>query len=67
MKMSEKDPFEGFSKDDCYFTGMFHATSMFRDEFIDMDTKWARKAAEHLDRYLKTMYGENNSETSEEK
>lgn len=67
MKMSEKDAFESLSKDDCYFTGIFHAANMFKDEFLEMETQWGRKAAEHLELYLKTMYGDNNSETSEEK
>ena len=61
MRIFEKNTFKGMSKEECYLTGLFHNSMMFRDEFLEMDNKWGQKAAEHIENYIITVFGEKYS------
>ena len=61
MKIFDKATFKGMSKEECYLMGLYHNSAMFRDEFLEMDTKWGQKAAEHIENYIITVFGEKYS------
>lgn len=61
MKIFDKATFKGMSKEECYLMGLYHNSGMFRDEFLEMDNKWGQKAAEHIENYIITVFGEEYS------